>query len=626
MKVAGGTYTRDMSKNHFTTSGFGQLQPIYCEQVLPNDKVTIHPSCFSRSTPTALPNLGKLSFTQRCFFVAYVSVWKYFNDFITNNPVSINDSATHIRLKQVPTFSSLQLTNVFTSTSYGLSKEVMNRSTSGRNSTWFDFLVEDTQISNTFKYYQFTKRGKFFYKLLCALGYNFNFCNSSQTYLYERYNALDLMCYFKIIYDRYIPSTLRPSSYLDTVFSQFNLLTPNSNGVIEVPTSLLGSLFSNDTIYYDNNYFTSQWLNLNEPVPNFIGNTQYRVTEGQINQSQDHTMDIGATSSDVAMVNTSNPLTATRNIMLSSLRKFILRNNLVGSKPIERLFAHFGVHVPELELQMAKYCGSYDLPVQNMDVTSMGSDTETLGVMAGKSFVAQDKEHTFKVDCDQHGVVMVLHSIDTPSMYVSGVRRRLKHIFPLDFYTPDFDDTTLQATAGSELYGQNKFAMSKVNSELHSYGLDKSSIFGYSARFDEYRKPIDDVSGDYLVPSLNEPIDAYINPRRLFDDIAYQLKVTEYVEDASPTTSPNDVNLADFTYLPVIVDNQQVTPVDIVRQDDAVQFNRIYKDYTGISDPFNVHWKFKVTIVGSVKNEDLALFVDGHGKEISPEKGGQKFD
>lgn len=637
LKIASGSYNRNMSRNHYTTLGFGQLSPVYCEQVLPNDNVTIKPELFGRSQQSILPTLTRLSVTQRCFYVPYSSVWKHWDNFINGLPLKYSNGNSNgylsVYCKEVPTITSLQLTNLFISNADpegGLVSIVSLESIrSDENADYYDFFINtgSTETENPYVYYKFTSKGKNLLKILHSLGYNINFITSGYGITHNdnaKMSFLDLACYFKVIFDRYFPSQLRVNSVYDNFFTSLNELRPNSNGFINVPDWLLQTIILFPNLYYDNNYFTSQWLQPNEPVPNYIS-PYFALSENVFSQTDEHNSSVVATETQVEVRRTSSvpePSTsATKNIMMSSLRKFVMRMGLTGCRAIDRYFTQFGVHVPELELSMCKYIGSIDAPIQMMDVTSTG-ETDSLGEMAGKSWVAQS-DGTFKVDCDQHGIVLVLASVDVPSQFVSGLRRRVMHLRPFDFYTPDFDDTTLQATSGAELFGQFLDNDSLVNSDFNRLALKSSHIFGFTARYDEYRKPIDDITGDFNVPSLNLPIDGYVNPRRLFD---LQRYYSDNRSDIVNNGFPSHLYIKDYGYSDDVRTGLAITPVTILAQNDTEQFNRIYKDLEGRADPLRCHYHFNVWINGCVKPSDIAQFVDGNGSTIEIEKNGNKFD
>lgn len=635
LKVASGSYNRNMSRNHYTTLGFGQLSPVYCEQVLPNDNVTIKPELFGRSQQSLLPTLTRLSVTQRCFYVPYSSVWKHWDNFINGLPLKFTNGNQNgyvsAYCKQVPYITPIQLTNLFinnTDSEGGLVEPILSQDIQSYEDEYYDFYINtsSTDDPSEIVYYRFTSKGKNLLKILHSLGYNFNFSQNQVNSDNSKLNFLDLACYFKVIYDRYFPSQLRVNSVYDNFFTSLNELRPTSSGLINVPDWLLQTIVLFPNLYYDNNYFTSQWLKPNEPVPNYIS-PYFALSENVVNQLDNHSTTVVSTDEQVE-VNTTDIATtpttsATRNIMMSSLRKYVMRMGLTGCRAIDRYFSEFGVHIPELELSMCKYIGSIDAPIQMMDVTSTG-EVSSLGEMAGKSWVAQS-DGKFKISCDQHGLVLVLASIDVPSQFVSGVRRRVMHLTPFDFYTPDFDDTTLQATAGNELFGQFLDVSIDTNLSINNLNLYSNKVFGFVPRYQEYRQPIDDITGDFNIPSINLPIDGYVNPRRLFDLQKYYSDNRKDVFNPE-VGFPSHTDIKQYGYSDDVRTGLAITPINVLAQNDTEQFNRIYKDLEGRSDPLRCHYHFNVWINGAVKPTDIAQFVDGNGSTIEIEKNGNKFD
>lgn len=625
LKVASSKHWRDVSHNHYTTMGFGDLVPTFCDEVEPGAKVKINLSAFLRSTQSQLPNMGKLSIVSRCFYVPFASVWKHYEDFMQGNSVYLSalDTNKHV-FKECPTITSYDFNHIFASGVHVRGYELAVEA----DHTSFDFyqpaLADDPNFPVE-KYWKITKHGKQILRIFNALGYNFNFGDYDKT----RVTALPLLAFFKIIYDYYIPANLRPSSKIDTALSAINNSIWQTDGTAPIPYNIWLYFFADYLLYYDNNYFTSQWLYPTKPVDG-INNFDSVLTNSISSTGRSFEFEQASTLKNPVSETPSNDsvagkllnagasvVTAEQNIMLQSLRKFIIRNNLVGSRPIQRLFARFGVHVPELQLQMARYCGSGSFDIQNYDVT--GTSETNLGKLAGQSTITDNSNKEFSVNCEQFGMVFVLSSIDLPSSYVSGIRRRNLHVKPFDFFTPEFANGTLQATSGRELLGKLKIMNPTISSTLQSSGLRINDIFGFTERYSEYCQQIDVVSGDYDIPSYRENIDSYILPRRLFDDIKFieSVKVndTATVEDIKP-----------YAYSPALQLGHKISPVDVMSQDDCAQFNRIYLDIFGIADPFNVHFHNDVKIHGNVTPSELSQFVAGDGETFETEKNGSHLD
>lgn len=619
LKVASSKHWRDVSNNHYTTMGFGDLVPTFCDEVEPGAKVKINLSAFLRSTQSELPNMGKLSIVSRCFYVPFASVWEHFEDYMQGNAVYVSSwDSSKVVFKECPSLTSYDFNHLFALGQNVLGYELAIPASDHTSFDFYQPALKDDSVFSVERYWKLTKHGKQVLRVFNALGYNFNFGD----YDTIRVSALPLLAFFKVIYDYYIPANLRPSSRIDTGLSWIAKYIEPSTGICHIPVLNWKYFFADYLLYYDNNYFTSQWLYPTKPVDG-INNFETILTNSIYSQSSAggsynlKTAPVQVDDNNIKSADIIDSVTAEQNIMLQSLRKFIIRNNLVGSRPIQRLFARFGVHVPELQLQMARYCGSGSFDIQNYDVT--GTSESNLGKLAGQSTITDNANKEFSVNCEQFGMVFVLSSIDVPSTYVDGIRRRNMHLKPFDFFTPEFANGTLQATSGRELFGKLKLMNSNISTFLEHTGLRMKDIFGFSERYSEYCQQIDTVSGDYDVPTLRENIDGYILPRRLYNDI-------KFIEDVKADDNASSANIKNYGYNSAFLLEHKITPVDVMSQDDCIQFNRIYLDIHGIADPFNVHFHNEVKIHGNVTPSELSQFVAGEGDEFETEKNGSHMD
>lgn len=644
MKVASGLHSRNLSHSHYTTLGFGQILPSYAQEVCAGDKLTVHPNVFSRSSALEKPCMAHLKFDNRAFYVPYHSVWKYYEDFLQANPIKFPSLENKVVLRKVPTIQMNTLAQYVMGSLYDCCEVSMSAPASQVPTEPFDFLVKTQTDSSHYMVtgMKLTSKGRRILQILQSLGYNFNWMlltsqsDIADENLNPRPSVLPLVCFAKIIYDYYVPSNLRPSSDLDRFFTEFNELAPTSysDTTIDVPLELIALLFDQILLYHDQNYFTSQWLYPNKPVDG-VNNFQSLVAWTPYNAGSE-TNEYPSSSAlnlandvDNGTVSNSSEISdqlirQDTLILMKSLRTFIMRNNLVGSRPIQRLFARFGVSAPELQLEMCQYHGSYSLDVMNIDVVSQGSDTETLGEMAGKSFVTQEQKKTFKFDCNYNGWCFILTSIDVPSTPVDGLRRNLFHITPFDFYTPEFDNSVLMASRGDELLGNMNFAGGAVEMQtiLRSLGLNHTKIFGYLERYSEMKFAIDRISGDYNVPTLRSSIEGFILPRQLYDVEGFQTYIR--------TVAPSDWDAAEirkfFYYIDETGNAQLYSPALLLSQEDSVQFNRIYKSRDDSADPFNVHFVFDAKATGPVKNNAIDSFISGDGHDFDFEKNGPHFN
>lgn len=615
---------KDMSRTHFTTLGFGVPFPIFIEEAINKDKFSMRVSNFSRLAPMYLPNLGTLTMKIHAFYVPFRLVWNHFENFREGLP-SWNSQGANV-YKNVPLIDDVQLTLLFTRNISSNPNDNLAKITDGDP----DFIVYENQAGGYIKY-QFTAHGKQVYHMLISLGYNFKFLTSDAVTDFgaenTEYSLLPLLCWFKTFLDYFIPSQLQPSSYINKLFNDVHELTA-SNISTPVGYDSIGGCIREIYLYYQNNYFTSAWMNPNAPVPglNNIGSTGSDIPVINSVKSQTNLNEVDEDSFKQGLRNSSNSvenrtlqndsiLTSDGITFMQKFARFVKRSNFAGSRAVERILARFGVRVEDFQIGMCRYLGSEDLQLQKSDVTVTGN-TEQAGEFVGKGFFSGGSQRVFKCDCDLAGMVIISASLMPPSTFVDGVRRRNLHKTPLDFYTPELDGSTMQAISGCEIYHRNQFINENVVNDFEELGLNYTQTFGFSPRYSEYKSgsSIDDVTGDFALPRYSQNIDAFILPRRLFNyDEMSMLQIGG---------NHDDYSLKECAYDNYIKEGNKVTPVRTLYCSDMVQFNRIFKDLTGMSDPvFSV---FRIDcVVNSVAlplNESAEII--GKGKALEFETNG----
>lgn len=621
--AAGSLKPIDKSRTHYTTLGFGCPFPIFVEEAINKDKFRMRVSNFSRLAPMYLPNLGTLQLKMHAFYVPFRLVWNHFENFREGLP-SWNSKGAHV-FKNVPLIDDQNLTDLFIDNNPSRYEPLAVEVTEPHSP--YDFHV---YFGGEYKNFRFSSHGKNVYHMLTALGYNFKFITgemiSRDGYENIQYSALPLLCWLKIFLDYFIPSQLQPSSYINQLLNQVHDMTASS---IQTPISYvtLVDCINEVSLYYQNNYFTSAWMSPNAPVPglNNIGTTSsdkplINSVKSQSNSNSDdyYKQPVSNTSSgvysDAVNEYDSLQLSADGLTFLQKFARYVKRSNFAGSRAVERILARFGVRVEDFQVGMCRYLGSETLTLQKSDVTVTGN-TQEAGEFVGKGFFSGGSERIFKCDCDLAGMVFVTASLETPSVFVEGIRRRNLHKTPLDFYTPELDGGTMQAISGCEIYQRNAFMNDQVKANLETMGLRYQDTFGFTPRYSEYAQSLDDITGDFALLSQSQNIDAFILPRRLFDNDSLWLAITG--------GNATDYSLRFAAYDSALKSNTaKVTPVQTLRSNDMAQFNRIFKDRTGLSDPvFSV---FRIDcVVHSVKqplNESAEII--GRGKALDFETNG----
>ena len=179
-----------------------------------------------------------------------------------------------------------------------------------------------------------------------------------------------------------------------------------------------------------------------------------------------------------------------------------------GTRYIEMIASHFGVHSPDARMQRPEYIGGKRTPINVADVLQ-NSSTDAVtpqGNVAGYSKTI-DSHETFTYSATEHGIIMGLAVIRTDHTYQQGIPRSLTRQKKLDFYFPALANLGEQYIKNREIYAQ---------------GTDEDEeAFGYQEAWADYR-----YSNSYVTGELNS-------------DYATPLDIWHYADDydSLPTLS-----------------------------------------------------------------------------------------
>jgi hypothetical protein len=80
--------TFNLDRRNLFTAKIGQLLPIFCEEVIPGDEISINMQHFSRSMPVQTAAFTRLKENIQFFFVPYTSLWSFYRDAMKNVPTN----------------------------------------------------------------------------------------------------------------------------------------------------------------------------------------------------------------------------------------------------------------------------------------------------------------------------------------------------------------------------------------------------------------------------------------------------------------------------------------------------------------------------------------------------------
>ena len=166
--------------------------------------------------------------------------------------------------------------------------------------------------------------------------------------------------------------------------------------------------------------------------------------------------------------------------MAFAVQKWLESSARYGSRYAEYLKGFFGVTAPDAVLQNAQYLGGIRVPLNMETVVANGSGTDTkLGDMAGYSKTFGQTGRIVQ-SFTEHGILMVLATIRTSHTYSQGVPRKFMRSTIFDFYNPKFANIGEQAVKTIEINGAHR---------------DTNAVFGYQEAWADWRYNPNVVSG-----------------------------------------------------------------------------------------------------------------------------------
>lgn len=166
------------------------------------------------------------------------------------------------------------------------------------------------------------------------------------------------------------------------------------------------------------------------------------------------------------------------------IQKLYERDARGGTRMVEVIRAHFGVISPDFRLGRAEFLGGGSAPINLTPIakTSTSDATSPQGSLAAIG-TAVANNHGFLASFTEHMVVMGLACVRADLTYQQGLERQFSRSTRWDFYWP-----ALSHIGEQEVYNREIYADGSAND---------TGIFGYQARYDEYRYKPSRISGKF---------------------------------------------------------------------------------------------------------------------------------
>lgn len=488
-KASNGLNTFHIGGSMIATTDFGQPQVSFFAPVVPSDKLHVRFDVEARFAPMVVPTFMNVNLYTRAFFVPMSAIWKPFEYYYT-------DAQDQTAFKQLPTFTNEEMVEFFRNTSNGLADDTTSYR---QNGDVDDFVIKDGSLINT---YRFTEKGRLFKKLLDSLGYSINFALEDTT----SFSALPLLAYLRIFYDYIYPSQYVQGLSLSRYFnitSSADFTASWVNGMMSFFLTIADSL----VVPFRQDYFTAAWKSLNAP-----GTAQQSLSL----VAPDNSIVENSNMKQTALNTNYGAVSQIGLNLLSRLYDFVTRNNLVGTRYADQLFARFGIGSRKSDKDMSLDLGRNMTPLHVADVTQMAQTEEgNLGELGGKMFVTPNGKgvNLCNYDAEEFGFIICISQIMPEIGYYQGRKLWTIARSRLDgFYYPEFD-MQMRAIRNDELFADYSNSQHYVAGQ--SYGGNPSNVFGFAPNYSEYKKKHDYLIGDFRVPSLA----TNMKPYYLFRDL-----------------------------------------------------------------------------------------------------------
>ena len=543
-------YTRDMSYDCNTTFGFGEVQPVMCQLMLPDSDINVSTKQLVRLSPLVAPSFARVSLHTVARFVPVTEVFGPFESFLANLPYS-KGSLSYVP-KVLPSVSQnllfLSLLPFcewqYTGSSYmgsaadeakRLESWLYNRFTRIGHTTeeFTHFQLRPTYRKNiktaaadyilSLENYpdsgkndgvlklRLTNTGRRLRKIYIGLGYEVLSYSDRQKDM--RVNILPLLAFYKAYFDTYAPK--RDVSFLQTkCFALIDWLSAtkdpdftviDSECFIEVFTPFVMNELALCFYAAFDDYIS---IHTSQPVVNPRG------------------ADLDVVSNSPNTINSEKgelpQIVPSDNILLRSLRifsQFVAKDSVIGQRMSQWVRTHFNADVSNQLFKDTNFVGRNVMPLQINDVFST-SDTATgtgenatgehLGAYAGKGIGFGN--NSFKYHAPVHGYLIVFACIVPESRTFQGTDATLLACDRFSLPQPEFDGLGYEVTDKRVFFGSNDL-----------YSTPPSNVaFGFVPRYTgfKYRKNI--CNGSMSLRSVATSLSPYYLDRIIVNNYVSQ--------------------------------------------------------------------------------------------------------
>lgn len=452
----------DRNSSHKTTFNAGKLIPVYVDEVLPGDTVTMDVSSLCRMSTPVFPVMDDAYLDFHFFFVPSRILWDNWERF---NGASDDEWAQEVEYK-IPTITvpSPTVGGIFDHFGLPVGKSITVNSLPFR------------------AYYMIWNEW-------------FRDQNVMDSYLINKGNSNSLLDFNGF--------ELAPVSKYHDYFTSA-LPSPQKGAAVSLPLGGMAPVYTSSEqtvsdgvvvpIYFrgTDNIPTSTVIGLNREgyvsatAKSFVGTPDSQITPESVsvepsNLWADMTQVTGAT------------INALRQAF--AVQRLLEKDARGGTRYRELVKAHFGVLTGDARVQVPEYLGGRHIPIQVNQVVQMSAtdDVSPQGNTAAFSKTT-DYGSLFTKSFTEHGYLIGLASVRTTHTYQQGINKLWSRQGRFDFYWPELAFIGEQPILNKEIYAQGT--------------IQDDEVFGYQEAWAEYRYKPSTVSGSFR-SGVNGTLDAW---------------------------------------------------------------------------------------------------------------------
>jgi Capsid protein (F protein) len=190
-------------------------------------------------------------------------------------------------------------------------------------------------------------------------------------------------------------------------------------------------------------------------------------------------------------------LSAVSGVTISALRNALALQRVKEARDMyggryDEYLAYLGVQTQDGRLQRPEWCGGGRQSIQFseiMQTAPSGAITaqNAVGAMKGHGIAAM-RSNRYRKYVPEHGTILTFMIVRPKAIYTQGLERSWNRRAKEDFWQPELEHIGMQGI---------------LNKELFAGAATPDGIFGYSDRYDEYRRNWSKITGQFRQSQLN---------------------------------------------------------------------------------------------------------------------------